>query len=70
MPEQHTKTRHWLTQAEAADYLGITDRTGRNLIAAGDLPAYRLGKRMMRINADDLDAMLRRIPTAGGGQIA
>lgn len=66
----HPKKRRWLTQAEAAEYLGTTDRTVRRMIAAGDLPAYRLGKRMTRIDAGDLDTVLRRIPTVGGERIA
>lgn len=61
-------TRRWLSQAEAADYLGITDRTLRRMIAAGKLRAYRLGPRLLRIDLDDLDALLRPIPTAGGGE--
>lgn len=66
----HPKKRRWLSQAEAAEQLGITDRTLRRMIAAGDLPAYKLGKRLTRIDQDDLDNCLRRIPTAGGVRIA
>lgn len=59
--------RHWLNQAEAADYLGVTDRTIRNYIARGVLPGYRVrGSRLVRIDRADLDSLLRPIPTAGG----
>lgn len=59
--------RRWLTQAEAAERLGVTDRTIRNLISRGDLRGYRLGKsRTIRIDVHELDAVLRPIPTAGG----
>jgi excisionase family DNA binding protein len=59
--------RRWLSQVEAADYLGVSDRTIRAYIARGDLPASRVrGSRVIRIAADDLDAMLRPIPTSGG----
>lgn len=58
--------RRWLTQAEAADYLGVTDRTIRNYIASGRLSGYRLGRRAVRVDARELDQILRRIPTAGG----
>jgi excisionase family DNA binding protein len=61
----HPKKRHWLSQAEAAEYLGITDRTIRRMIAAGELPAYRMGARLLRIDAADLDAVLRRVPAGG-----
>lgn len=69
-PHAHPKRRRWLTQAEAAEYLKVTDRTLRRMVAAGDLPAYRLGPRLLRIDQADLDALLRRVPTAGGGRIA
>lgn len=69
-PPALPKNRRWLTQIEAAEYLGVTDRTLRRMIAAGELPAYRLGKRLLRLDARDLDAMLRPIPTVGGGRIA
>lgn len=55
----------WLTQREAADYIGVTDRTIRNYIARGDLPAWRVrGSRLIRIDRADLDALLRPVPSA------
>jgi excisionase family DNA binding protein len=43
--------RRWLTQAEAADYLGVTTRTIRRYISIGLLPASRIkGSRLIRIN--------------------
>lgn len=59
--------RKWLTQDEAADYLKITSRTVRRMVATGQLPAYRLGPRLLRIDLADVDALLRPVPTAGGG---
>lgn len=56
----------WIDQRQAADYLGITDRTLRRMIAAGKLPAYRLGPRLLRIDVADLDALLRPVPVGGG----
>lgn len=57
----------WLTQVDAAERLLVTDRTIRAMIANGDLPAYRLGKRMLRIRSTDVDNLLRRIPAAKDG---
>lgn len=65
-----TTARRWLTQGEAAERLGVTDRTIRAFIARGDLPGYRLGGRSVRVDANDVDALLRRIPTVGGGDAA
>lgn len=66
----NTTLRRWLSQQEAAEYLGVTDRTIRNLIRRGDLPARRLGTRAVRIDVRDLESekLLRPIPTAGGGR--
>ena len=61
----HPKKRHWLSQAEAAEYLGITDRTLRRMVARGELPGYRLGPRLTRFDQSDLDAALRPIPAGG-----
>lgn len=55
------------TIRQAAEYLGVTDRTIRNYIARGDLPAARIrGSRQVRIDQTDLDALLQPIPTTGG----
>lgn len=58
--------RRWLSQSDAADYLGVTDRTVRNYIARGVLKGHRVrGSRLIRIDRIDLDALLQPIPTAG-----
>lgn len=68
MPKQGTAaSRRWITQAEAADYLGVTDRTIRNLIARGQLTGYRLGARAIRLDLAEVDACLKPIPTVAGG---
>ncbi len=67
MSQTQLTSRRWMNQAEAAAYLGVTDRTVRNYIARGQLAGHRLrGSRLIRIDQADLDAMLRPIPTAGG----
>jgi excisionase family DNA binding protein len=58
--------RRWLTQLEAAAYLGVTDRTIRNLISRGALEGRRIqGSRMVKVDREKLDAILRPIPTVG-----
>lgn len=58
-------TQRWLSQAEVAEYLGITTRTVRRYIAIGLLPASRIkGSRLIRIDRGDVDALLRPIPAA------
>lgn len=64
-----TRTRCWLTQAQAGERIGVTDRTIRNLVSRGELKGYRLGSgRTIRIDADELDALLQPIPAVGGAE--
>lgn len=49
----------WITQQEAADILGCTDRTVRTMCAEGRLRGYRLGKRMIRLRLDEVEAALQ-----------
>lgn len=59
--------RLWLTQAEVAEHLGVTDRTVRNYIARGVLPASRIrGSRQIRVRLDDVEALMQPVPTLGG----
>jgi excisionase family DNA binding protein len=48
---------------KAAERYDVCQRTVRRKIASGELPAYRFG-RSIRIREDDLEAVLRPIPTA------
>jgi excisionase family DNA binding protein len=55
-------TRHYITIAEAAEYLQISDRTVRRLIADGELIDYRMGRsgRVIRVDLDEIDEQLMR----------
>lgn len=52
----------WVSLADVADIYGISERSCRRLIAEGELPAYRIGKRAVRVKASDLDDLARPIP--------
>lgn len=58
-----------MTLAQVAEYLNLSTKTVRRLVADGKLPAYRVtgGKRgtPLRFKPVDVDTLLRRIPTAG-----
>jgi excisionase family DNA binding protein len=54
----------YLSLEEAAECMSVSVKTIRRWIAAGTLPAYRCGKRAIRIKLDDLEAAPRKIPTA------
>ena len=51
--------RPYLSIGETADYLGITDRTVRQMISDGRLRGYRLGARFVRLRRDEIDAALQ-----------
>jgi excisionase family DNA binding protein len=50
---------------DAAAYLDVDHKTIRRLIASGDLPAGRVGKRLIKIRLSDLDALV--VPMTGSG---
>lgn len=61
---ESTKPGTFISLSTAADMLGISVHTLRRRIAAGELPAFRTGRRMIRIRVSDLERMLRRVPSA------
>lgn len=59
---QSTSTRsrapkNLATLQEAAEYWNCHERTIRRHIAAGNLTGYRLGKRMIRVDLNELSAL-------------
>lgn len=50
----------------AAEYAGVSTKTIRRRIADGSLTGYRMGPRLIRVDLNELDGLLRPIPTAGG----
>ena len=52
-----TATIQALSIRQAADYQGVSTDTIRRWIASGDLPAWRLGPKLIRIDRADLDAL-------------
>jgi excisionase family DNA binding protein len=57
-----------VTLDEAAEYAAVNVQTIRRRISAGDLTGYRLGPRLLRVDLNELDQLLRPIPTAAGGR--
>ncbi len=53
----------WLSITGAAGWVSLSAKTIRRKIAAGELRAYRCGK-TIRIKTDDLEAMMRPVPSA------
>ena len=60
----------YISLRAAAQVLSVSEKTIRRFIASGELPGYTLGKRgagsgrPIRLRLEDVEALLRRIPTA------
>jgi excisionase family DNA binding protein len=61
-----TLSRHLISINQAADRLGVNPRTIRRMVSRGQLTAYRVGNKIVRLDSDDVDALPHRIPTAPG----
>lgn len=61
----------YISLADAAQVLSVSPKTIRRFIASGELTGYTLGKRgagsgrPIRLRLEDVEGLLRRIPTAG-----
>ena len=60
----------WATLTDAAGRAGVDPKTLRRWIASGLLPAYRMGPRRVRIDLNDLDAVLFQRISVGTPQDA
>ena len=47
----------------AAEHLGVSIPTLRRYISQGHIRAYRMGKRLIRVDLNEIDASLKPIPT-------
>ena len=60
--------RRLATLADAAKYIGVTDRTLRRWVADGVIQGYRLGRKTVRVDLNEVDDKLcRPIPTMRAG---
>ena len=50
---------------EGAERFNVSTWTIRRLIASGELRAYRLGTKLIRIDMDELAELFRPIPAVG-----
>jgi excisionase family DNA binding protein len=54
----------YLSIEQAAELMSMSTKTIRRRISDGTIPAYQCGRRPIRIRLEDLEAALRRIPSA------
>lgn len=50
--------RRWATINDAAEYLHVSDKTIRTMIAEGRITGYRNGPRIIRVDLAELDAVM------------
>ena len=62
----HAPARRLVPLAQASVYAACSTKTLRRRIADGSLTGYRMGPRLIRVDLDELDQLLSRIPTSGG----
>lgn len=53
------RARRYGKIGEAAKYLGVTERTIRQMIADGRLTGYRSGTRLVRVDLNEVDAAMK-----------
>jgi len=53
-----------LKRKDVANASGLSARTIDRLVASGELPAYRIGKRGLRFHEDDVAALFRPVRSA------
>lgn len=66
-PRSRPATRRLASITSAAEYLDVSDKTIRRYISQGLLTGYRVGNHLIRIDLDEVDAVLTAIP--GGGHV-
>jgi excisionase family DNA binding protein len=58
-PDAAPAARRWASIQDVADYLKVTDRTVRQMIADSRLRGYRSGKRLIRLDLNEVDAAMQ-----------
>ena len=58
-----TEHRRAVSLVHAAEYLDVSVQSLRRRIAEGNLPAFRIGPRSIRVYLDDLDELKSHVGT-------
>jgi excisionase family DNA binding protein len=64
------KTQRLGSLYEAAAAWHVHPDTIRRRVASGELTGYKLGRKILRVDLDEVDSLFRPIPTAGGASAA
>lgn len=63
--ERPIETRPFLSRREAAELLGVGERTLRRWELRGQLPVVRVNRRVLRIRRADIDALAEKMLSTG-----
>ena len=62
LPAWDQPAPEWLSLQQARGIYGVSVDTLRRRIREGKLPASRFGVRLIRVRAEDVDRLYRRVP--------
>lgn len=57
--QSRPSTRRWASIQECAEHLGVTERTIRTMIADRRLSGYCNGRRLIRLDLNEVDAAMQ-----------
>lgn len=63
IPHTERVEPEWVSLREAARIYAVSTYTLRRRISSGDLPAVKLGYKLIRVRIEDLDKLFPAIPT-------
>lgn len=58
--------RRYVSVDVAAETFSVSSRTIRRMISRGEISGYRVGERLLRVDLNELDEVVRRVPSARG----
>ena len=64
IPEPEAPSPRWASPRVGATYAGVGLRTLTDKIAKGEIPAYKFGPKLVRVDLNDIDALMVPISSA------
>src|SRR5262245_38909181 len=69
VPKTTSNARQLVSLKQAAAYVDVNPITLRRWISAGRVRAYRVGPRFVKVDLNELETLLRPVPTADGSDV-
>lgn len=61
--DEEAREPRWASLKRAAEYLDVSVDFVRGLISRGEIAGYRTGSKLLRVDLNEIDDALHRIPT-------